>query len=114
MQRQLPGLHVPISACSSNSDWETLHKAIDVNNDGVTVGRNQFFWITRCLAEGSQCHGFTETASKSSECRPEYKWQLAWGKPAGQPRYRWLHIAVPTCCSCAVTFQPRTRDNPPP
>ncbi|XP_071477071.1 uncharacterized protein [Diadema antillarum] len=95
-----------VRACQSVSGWVQLTNGITVENEQVEVSSGQFFWETSCMEDGQRCHGFptpsTATDAAYSKCITLKSWVIAWARVKDETDYRWRHIALATCCACAV------------
>ncbi|XP_033629674.1 uncharacterized protein LOC117291851 [Asterias rubens] len=95
----------PLRACPVTNEWIHVTTATDIYNVQVEVSQLQWFWHTTCLQENQACFGFPSSVEDGSfsECRETNSWVMAWAREVGETEYSWRHIAIPTCCSCAVT-----------
>ncbi|XP_038048975.1 uncharacterized protein LOC119722747 [Patiria miniata] len=93
----------PLRACPVKNEWIHVQTATDIYNEEVEVSQIQWFWHTTCLHENQACYGFSSSdEGTTTECRETNSWVMAWARVIGETDYSWRHIAIPTCCSCAV------------
>ncbi|XP_011661697.1 uncharacterized protein LOC105437127 [Strongylocentrotus purpuratus] len=99
-----------VRACAASSGWVQVNDGITVENEFVEVSRGQFFFQTTCLHNGGACYGYptpsTATADRLSKCTTLKSWVIAWAKVRGDTEFGWRHIALATCCACAVKGKP--------
>nr|XP_054774613.1 uncharacterized protein LOC129282778 [Lytechinus pictus] len=99
-----------VRACAASSGWVQVSDGITVDNQFVEVSSGQFFFQTTCLDSGGACYGYptpsTATEDRLSKCTTLKSWVIAWAKVRGETKFGWTHIALATCCACAVKGRP--------
>ncbi|XP_022102651.1 uncharacterized protein LOC110985729 [Acanthaster planci] len=97
----------PFRACPVKNEWVHIQTATDIYNEEVEVSQLQWFWHTTCRHENQSCYGFSPSEEgATTECRETNSWVMAWARELEETDYSWRHIAIPTCCTCAV-IQPQ-------
>ncbi|XP_070535840.1 uncharacterized protein [Ptychodera flava] len=89
---------IATEACPSVSDWVRPSTARDTDNREVQLYSMQWFWRTTCEDPGTACIGFVG----ASKCRSKRSWVIAWARETADDSYRWMWVAIETCCTCAI------------